>query len=80
MGLVTSALASIISRVAGLQDQTVDVDTSLSRYGFDSLMIAQLQTWIEENLGASIAMVHLMRGPTTSELARAAARIRRRRG
>ncbi len=70
LGLLTNALGSIIGSVAGLGDQAVDVDTSLGRYGFDSLMIAQLQTWIEEQLGVVIAMVHLMRGPTTKELAR----------
>lgn len=70
LALLTNALGSIIGSVAGLGDRKVDIDTSLGRYGFDSLMIAQLQTWIEEQLGVSIAMVHLMRGPTTIELAR----------
>jgi polyketide synthase 12 len=70
LSLLTGALASIIGSVAGLGDQKIDLDTSLGRYGFDSLMIAQLQTWIEEQLGVTIAMVHLMRGPTTNELAR----------
>lgn len=67
--LLTEALATTISGVAGLGDQKIDVDASLGRYGFDSLMTAQLQTWIEEHLGVSVAMVHLMRGPTTRELA-----------
>jgi acyl transferase domain-containing protein/surfactin synthase thioesterase subunit/NAD(P)-dependent dehydrogenase (short-subunit alcohol dehydrogenase family)/acyl carrier protein len=68
--LLTSALASVIARISGLGDKGIDVETSLSRYGFDSLMIAQLQTWIEEQLGVTIPMVHLMRGPTTTELAK----------
>jgi acyl transferase domain-containing protein/surfactin synthase thioesterase subunit/NADP-dependent 3-hydroxy acid dehydrogenase YdfG/aryl carrier-like protein len=69
VGILVTALSTLLSSVAGLGAERVDIDTSLGRYGLDSLMIAQLQTWIDEQLGLSVAMVRLMRGPSITELA-----------
>ncbi len=65
---VTSALAGLLSGVVGLDAERIDVDASLGRYGLDSLMFAQLQTWVDDQLGLRIGMVRLMRGPSVREL------------
>jgi polyketide synthase 12 len=67
-GALVEALSRIVSSVAGLAAAAFDPESSLSRYGFDSLMIAQLQTWIAEHLHLDVAMVRLMRGPSIKEL------------
>lgn len=63
-------LSAFLSRIAGLGDNGVDPETSLTRYGLDSLMVAQLQNWMETELGLTMTMVRLMRGPSATELAR----------
>lgn len=66
---VGEALASLLSGVVGLATERIDIDASLGRYGLDSLMFAQLQTWIDDQLGLRTGMVRLMRGPSIRELA-----------
>ncbi len=65
---VAAALAELLSGVVGLKAERIDVDASLGRYGLDSLMFAQLQTWVDDQLGLRIGMVRLMRGPSIREL------------
>ncbi len=67
-GALVEAMSKVVSSVAGLGAATIDPESSLGRYGFDSLMIAQLQTWIEEHLDLDVAMVRLMRGPSIKDL------------
>ena len=67
--LVADALAKLLSGVAGLASDKIDLDAGLGRYGLDSLMVAQLQTWIDDQLGLRTGMVRLMRGPSIRELA-----------
>jgi NADPH:quinone reductase-like Zn-dependent oxidoreductase/NADP-dependent 3-hydroxy acid dehydrogenase YdfG/thioesterase domain-containing protein/aryl carrier-like protein len=66
---LVEALSKVVSSIAGLGAAPIDPESSLGRYGFDSLMIAQLQTWLGEQLGVEVAMVRLMRGPSLKELA-----------
>ncbi len=65
---VAAALAELLSGVVGLEAERIDLDASLGRYGLDSLMFAQLQTWVDDQLGLRIGMVRLMRGPSIREL------------
>lgn len=65
---VAAAIATLLSGVAGLETERIDLDASLGRYGLDSLMFAQLQAWIDDQLGLRTGMVRLMRGPSIREL------------
>jgi natural product biosynthesis luciferase-like monooxygenase protein len=69
VGILADAIGRLLSSVVGLEAGRIDHDSSLGRYGLDSLMFAQLQTWIDDQLGLSLGMVRLMRGPSITELA-----------
>lgn len=68
-GILAAGLSRLVSRVAGLESDQVDTDTGLGRYGLDSMMAVQLQTWLETELGVTVPLVRLIRGPSINELA-----------
>jgi surfactin synthase thioesterase subunit/NAD(P)-dependent dehydrogenase (short-subunit alcohol dehydrogenase family) len=67
--LVAQRIAALVAQVAGLGQATVDVDAGLDRFGFDSLMATQLQSWIDAEVGITIPLVRLLRRPSIRELA-----------
>ncbi|MEQ1566081.1 MAG: SDR family NAD(P)-dependent oxidoreductase [Myxococcota bacterium] len=63
---VAAHLAPWVARLVGA-DQ-VDLDTPLSRVGLDSLVATELAGKIGAELGVSVPLVRLLRGPTLREL------------
>ena len=67
--LVATKVAALVAQVAGLGQTTVDIDAGLDRFGFDSLMATQLQSWIDGEVGVTVPLVRLLRRPSIRELA-----------
>ncbi|MDQ3335672.1 MAG: SDR family NAD(P)-dependent oxidoreductase [Myxococcota bacterium] len=66
--LVAKKVATLVAQVAGLGTATVDLDAGLDRFGFDSLMATQLQSWIDGEVGITVPLVRLLRRPSIRDL------------
>jgi NADPH:quinone reductase-like Zn-dependent oxidoreductase/surfactin synthase thioesterase subunit/NADP-dependent 3-hydroxy acid dehydrogenase YdfG/acyl carrier protein len=65
---LAARLAEHVAAVLGLKE-AADVDLGLGRYGLDSLMSVQLQTYLQDRLGVAIPLMGILRGPSIRELA-----------
>jgi acyl carrier protein len=59
--------ASVVLRLA---PSKIDVEQPLITMGIDSLMAVELRNRVEKDLGVSIPLLQLVKGPSLSELAR----------
>ncbi|HEU4405132.1 MAG TPA: SDR family NAD(P)-dependent oxidoreductase [Polyangiaceae bacterium] len=66
--ILVEAIARAVAKLVGAEGP-VDADTSLERVGLDSLSAAQLEAWLRAELGATVPLVRLLRGPTVRALA-----------
>jgi aryl carrier-like protein len=66
---VEAALRDQIAKVVGSAAAKLDVQTTLTDLGFDSLMAVELRNWAESNLGVHVRTMEIMRGPTIRQLA-----------
>ncbi|MEM9487580.1 MAG: SDR family NAD(P)-dependent oxidoreductase, partial [Myxococcota bacterium] len=63
-------IAGFVAHISGQRDGDLDREASMSRFGLDSLMANQLQTWLDSQLGVVVPLIRLLRGPSIIELAR----------
>jgi NADPH:quinone reductase-like Zn-dependent oxidoreductase/surfactin synthase thioesterase subunit/acyl carrier protein len=68
--ILASAIFNIATKLTGAPSEEIDLELRLDRMGMDSLNAVQLSSWIEQALGLAIPVVQIMRGPSSSELAR----------
>ena len=68
------ALGTFVARVLGLAPGTLDDTQSLQNLGFDSLMAAQLSSWIRTQLDIDYSMMKVMRASSVRDLASALVR------
>src|SRR5262249_44643081 len=68
-GTVTAPLRTLLARVIRQSPDQVPVDRGLDQLGVDSLLAVELQTLVHAELGASLATMDLMGGPTLIQLA-----------
>jgi hypothetical protein len=66
--MVDSYLAEEMARILKVPLHSVDREKPIVNMGFDSLMSIELKKQIETDLGVSVAMAGLMKGPTILEL------------
>jgi NAD(P)-dependent dehydrogenase (short-subunit alcohol dehydrogenase family)/acyl carrier protein len=69
LGLIAAYLRTEAARVLGIARDRLDVATSLSALGFDSLMAVQLKNRIEADLGVTVPMITFLHGPSVEQLA-----------
>jgi len=67
VGILADALARLVAHVVGASSP-IDLDTSLERVGLDSLSATQLESFIRRELGITLPLVRLLRGPSVREL------------
>jgi len=68
--LATASLRRMVARVLRLPLEGVEPDRPLTRMGLDSLMALELRNRAEAELGVTLPVVSLLRGPSVAELAR----------
>ena len=66
---ITSALLEAIGRITGAEVGKLPSDRRLSDLGLDSLMSAQLSSWLQAALGVNVPIMQLLKQPTIAELA-----------
>lgn len=69
LDMLKDFIADQVAGVFGIEADQVDRDTSLTNLGLDSLMAIDLINRIENELGTSIPMGNVLRGPSLNELA-----------
>jgi aryl carrier-like protein len=67
--LMTAHLRERVAGVIKLSKEKIDVGAKLISLGFDSLMSIELRNKLESDLGMSVPVSSLLRGPTLRELA-----------
>jgi hybrid polyketide synthase / nonribosomal peptide synthetase FtdB len=67
--LAAASLRQIVARVLRLPLERVEPDRPLTRMGLDSLMALELRNHAETELGVTLPVVSLLRGPSIAELA-----------
>jgi acyl transferase domain-containing protein/NADPH:quinone reductase-like Zn-dependent oxidoreductase/surfactin synthase thioesterase subunit/NAD(P)-dependent dehydrogenase (short-subunit alcohol dehydrogenase family) len=60
-------IAAHVAALAGLS-APADLDTSLARFGLDSLMSIQLQSWVEARLQVTVPLMKILKGASIREL------------
>lgn len=66
--LLTEQLSGMVSQVLRVPRAKLQTERSLQAYGLDSMMAIELKGRLEKTLGASIAIVDLIRGMSVNEL------------
>ncbi len=66
--LVMTFLTEQVARVLGTSPSKLDTARRLNEMGLDSLMMVELKNRIEQEVGASLSAVELMRGPSIEKL------------
>ncbi|MFC1759599.1 SDR family NAD(P)-dependent oxidoreductase [Planctomycetota bacterium] len=69
LALLQNLVADQVGGVFGVEPGQVDRETSLTNLGLDSLMAIDLINRIESELGVSVPMGNVLRGPSLDELA-----------
>jgi amino acid adenylation domain-containing protein len=69
LALLQDFVADQVAGVFGVESNQVDRDSSLTNLGLDSLMAIDLINRIEGELGMSVPMGNVLRGPSLNELA-----------
>ncbi|MGK7905412.1 MAG: amino acid adenylation domain-containing protein [Hormoscilla sp.] len=64
-----SYLRELVARVLKVAPSQLDLQTTLSTLGLDSLMVIELKNDIETSLGVVLPMADLLEGPSISQLA-----------
>lgn len=64
-----SFVIRLVADTLRVDQQKLDAELSLSSLGLDSMMAIELKNGIESKLNVNIAVVHLLKGPSVSELA-----------
>jgi acyl carrier protein len=65
---MTDRITSLVARVIGVSGSKFDTGRPIEALGLDSLMVAEIGTMIEEELGTKISMMEEMNG-TVAEMA-----------
>lgn len=66
--MLQSYLARQTAKILGYSADNLDREQSISTLGLDSLMAVELKNRIETDLGVVVPMVHLIEGPSVSQL------------
>jgi acyl transferase domain-containing protein/acyl carrier protein len=61
-------LTKELARILKVPAESIERDLPISNMGFDSLMSIELKNQLEKDLGVSISMARLLKGPTLLEL------------
>ncbi|PWK11298.1 type I polyketide synthase [Tumebacillus permanentifrigoris] len=69
--LLQEQLSGVVSQVLRVPRARLLMERSLQSYGLDSMMAIELKSRLEKTVGASIAIVDLIRGVSVTELAAA---------
>ncbi len=69
IGLLLNYLAAQVSRILGLDRETLDVQQPITELGLDSLMAVELKNRLELDLGLIVPMVKILQGPSVAQLA-----------
>ncbi len=69
LAMLQDLVADQVGGVFGVEPSQVDRETSLTNLGLDSLMAIDLINRIESELGISVPMGNVLRGPSLNELA-----------
>jgi acyl carrier protein len=69
VALLTDRLRHHAAAILRLDHGKVDVDQPLITMGVDSLMAVELRSRVEQDLGETIPLLHLVKGPSLTELA-----------
>jgi acyl transferase domain-containing protein/NADPH:quinone reductase-like Zn-dependent oxidoreductase/surfactin synthase thioesterase subunit len=64
---LAQAIAEHVAAIAGLKERA-DTETGLGRFGLDSLMSVQLQSWLQNRVGVTVPLMRILRGPSIREL------------
>jgi acyl carrier protein len=70
VALVVESLRQHVSTVLRIAAAKIDVDQPLLAMGIDSLMAVELKSGVERELGITIPLLQLIKGPSVAELAR----------
>jgi len=70
VALVVDCLRQHVSTVLRIAASKIDVDQTLLAMGIDSLMAVELKSGVERELGVTIPLLQLIKGPSVAELAR----------
>lgn len=69
LAALTEGLCSTLARILGVAPAAVAPEEPLGSLGLDSLMLTQLNNWIYRELGVSLPIMKLLRGPSLRVLA-----------
>jgi acyl transferase domain-containing protein/acyl carrier protein len=75
IGILEEHLRQHVASVLGIAAHRIDYDQPLVTMGIDSLMAVELKNRVEKEIGVAIPLLHLIKGPSLSELARSLASL-----
>ncbi len=61
-------IAEALAKILGTSVDRLDVNTSVSKIGLDSLMLNQLRNWIQQKMEINFPLMRIAKGPSIVEL------------
>jgi acyl transferase domain-containing protein/surfactin synthase thioesterase subunit/NAD(P)-dependent dehydrogenase (short-subunit alcohol dehydrogenase family) len=67
-GALSARLGDAIAELAGIPRELIKADQSCNRLSLDSIMLAQISTWILRNTEINYPLIKLVNGPTLDQI------------